>query len=135
MSRTRDTAKLFAERISKLEFLEAFAMVADDGTYTVIGTTKCSGVYHGGKDVIARLVPVLSDFVDPPVLTFQEPIVDGDRAVLVASGAGTGPTGPYNQPHYAFVMRVRGDEIVEMIEFMDTGQLETAVFGRTLVAA
>jgi hypothetical protein len=32
-------------------------------------------------------------------------------------------------------MRVRGDEIVEVIEFMDTGQLETGIFGRKLVAA
>lgn len=135
MSQARATAKLFAERISKMEFPAAFSLVADDGVYTVIGTTKASGDYHGSKDLLGRLVPLLSDFVDPPALRFEEPIVEGDRAVLLASGAGTGPTGPYNQPHYAFVMRVRGDEIVEIIEFMDTGQLETGIFGRKLVDA
>jgi ketosteroid isomerase-like protein len=135
MSQTRATAKIFAERISKLDFPAAFKMVADDGTYTVIGTTKASGVYHGSKDLLGRLVPLLAGFIDPPALTFEEPIVEGERAVLLASGAGTGPTGPYSQPHYAFVMRVRGDEIVEVIEFMDTGQLETGIFGRKLVAA
>jgi uncharacterized protein len=135
MSDTRTVAKRFAERIAALDFLAAFGMVAADGTYTVIGKTAASGAYHGAQDIIARLVPVLSGFKAPPVLAFEEPIVDGDRAVLVAGGSGEGPTGPYDQPHYAFVMRVRGEEIVEMTEFMDTGALESAVFGRTFTKA
>lgn len=135
MADTRVVAKLFAERIAALDFLAAFGMVADDGVYTVIGTTAASGVYHGSQDIIGRLVPVLSAFKSPPILTFQEPIVDGDRVVLVAGGSGEGPTGPYDQPHYAFVMRVRGEQFIEITEFMDTGALETGVFGRKLVAA
>ncbi len=135
MTDTRAVAKRFADRIAALDFLGAFGMVADDGVYTVIGTTAASGVYHGSQDIIGRLVPVLAGFKTPPVLTFEEPIVDGDRVVLVAGGGGEGPTGPYDQPHYAFVMRVRGEAFVEITEFMDTGALETGVFGRKLVEA
>ncbi len=133
MADPRAVAKLFAQRITALDFMAAFEMVAEDGTYTVIGKTAASGVYHGAKDILARLVPVLAAFKSPPVLAFQEPIVDGDRVVLVGGGSGEGPTGSYDQPHYAFVMRVRGEEFVEITEFMDTGALETGVFGRKLV--
>jgi ketosteroid isomerase-like protein len=135
MGDTRSVAKRFGERITALDFMSAFGMVADDGVYTVIGKTGASGVYHGAQDIYARLVPVLASFEAPPVLAFEEPIVDGDRAVLVGSGSGEGPTGPYDQPHYAFVMRVRGEELVEVTEFMDTGALESAVFGRKLIEA
>lgn len=135
MTDPRGLARLFAQRIAALDFVGAFRMVADDGIYTVIGKTRASGAYHGSDDILSRLVPVLSDFKFPPVLTFEEPIVDGDRVVLIGGGSGEGPTGPYDQPHYAFVMRVRGEQFVEITEFMDTGQLESAVFGRKLVAA
>jgi len=130
---TRAVGRRFAERIAGLDFMAAFGMLADDGIYTVIGKTPASGQYHGRQDLFDRLIPVLSGFKSPPVLAFEEPIVDGDRVVLVAGGGGEGPRGPYDQPHYAFVMRVRGDEFSEITEFMDTGALESAVFGRKLV--
>ncbi len=135
MSDTRNTAKQFAKSIEGLEFAKAFGMLALDGKYIVIGTTKASRKYDGRQDLFDNLIPLLSTFRVPPVLKFQEPMVDGDRAVLLASGNGEGPTGTYNQPYYAFVTRVRGQEFSEIIEFMDTAMLETAVFGRKLVTA
>lgn len=135
MTDTRGVAKLFGQRLAALDFGTAFRMVADDGIYTVIGKTAASGPYYGSDDILARLVPVLSGFKSPPALVFEEPIVDGDRAVLLAGGSGEGPKGPYDQPHYAFVLRIRGEEIIEITEFMDTGALESAVFGRKLVEA
>lgn len=135
MTDARRLASVFAQRIAALDFVAAFKMVADDGIYTVIGKTAASGAYHGSADILKRLVPVLADFKVPPALVFEEPIVDGDRVVLIGGGGGEGPTGSYDQPHYAFVMRVRGEEFVEITEFMDTGALESAVFGRKFVEA
>lgn len=129
MEDAQGLARRFGELLLQLRFQEAFGLLADDGVYTVIGTTPASGVYRGPKDLIARLVPLLSDFVEPPVLRFEEPIVQGDRAVLLGSGRGVGPTGPYDQPYYAFVMRAAGGRLVEVIEFMDTMMLQSAVFG------
>jgi ketosteroid isomerase-like protein len=132
---TREVAQTFMDRISAVEFLEAFGMLAQDGIYTVIGTTPASGVYKGRDDLFARLIPVLATFIEPPVLKWQDPVIEGDRAVLLAAGSGQGPTGPYDQPYYAFVTRVRGDEFVEIVEFMDTAMLESAVFGKSLETA
>ena len=132
---TRETVQSFMDKITAVQFLDAFSMLAEDGTYTVIGTTPASGVYHGRKDLFDRLIPVLAGFVVPPTLTWKAPIIDGDRAVLLASGTGVGPTGPYEQPHYAFVVRVKDGEFAEVTEFMDTMMLESAVFGRKPVAA
>ena len=135
MTDTREVADKFIERIEGLNFLDAFGMLAADGRYTVIGKTKASRTYNGRQDLFDNLIPLLSTFVEPPLLKFDRPIVDGDRAVLTAKGAGKGPTGPYDQPYYAFVTRVRGDEFAEIIEFMDTAMLESAVFGKKLVDA
>lgn len=129
MGETEALARTFAGHLAAQRFAEAFGMLAKDGTYTVIGTTPASGVYNGRDDLFARLVPVLSGFSEPPVVTFEEPIVQGDRAVLVGSGRGIGPTGVYEQPHYAFVMRAADGAFAEITEFMDTQMLQSAVFG------
>jgi ketosteroid isomerase-like protein len=125
----RDVAKKFSSAIEAMDFPAAFSLLAEDGKYIVIGTTKVSRTYNGRADLFENLIPVLGTCLEPPVLTFEEPIVDGDRVVMLASGAGVGPTGPYDQPYYAFVARVEGDGFSEVIEFMDTKMLETAFFG------
>jgi len=135
MSNARSIAKKFAVLISSMDFAGAFGLLAEDGKYTVIGKTPVSGTYHGPKDLFDRLVPVLGTFKTPPALEFQEPIVDGDRVVLLAAGSGEGPAGPYDQPHYAFVMRVRGEKFSEITEFMDTATLVSALYGRQGAAA
>jgi len=124
-----DTVQTFTQRLAQGEFVKAFSMLGDAAPYTVIGTTSASRIYNGRDDVLKNLVPVLSTFQVAPSLTFDEPIISGNRAVILGGGSGIGPTGPYDQPHYAFVTRV-GDGIFESItEFMDTAMLETAVFG------
>lgn len=135
MSDTRAIAQKFIKHIEAGEFLDAFGLLAEDGKYTVIGTTKASGVYNGRQDLFDRLIPLLGAFVVPPKLEFEEPIIDGDRAVILAKGSGQGPTGAYDQPYYAFVTRVKDGGFSEVTEFMDTMMLETAVFGKQLVDA
>lgn len=127
---TRDVAEKFIRSMEAMEYADGFSLLAEDGKYIVIGTTEVSRTYNGRSDLFENLLPVLGGFKEPPVLKFEEPIIDGDRAVILASGGGIGPTGPYDQPYYAFVTRVRGDEFIEVIEFMDTNMLETAVFGK-----
>jgi hypothetical protein len=68
--------------------------------------------------------------VAPPAFTVSEIIVEKDRAVVLASGNGEGPYGPYIQPHYAFVTQVVGDGFAEVIEFNDTVAIEKALYGR-----
>ena len=135
MTSTREVAAQFASSMEAGDIGAAFGMLAEDGIYTVIGTTRASGKYHGAKELFERLVPMLSGFVEPPSIRFEPPIVDGDRAVLVGAGKGIGPTGPYNQPHYVWVMHVENGKISEITEHMDTCVVETGIFGKKIVDA
>jgi ketosteroid isomerase-like protein len=133
MSEARELASAFATAIEEQRFLDAFNFISEGGTYTVIGTTKASGTYHGRSDVLNRLVPVLSGFVAPPAVKFAHIVADQDRAVLIGAGKGVGPTGPYDQPYYAFSLRIANGQIDEIVEFLDTTMLDTAVFGKAIV--
>lgn len=135
MADTRKIVQTFIDHIHASRFVEAFSMLNEDGKYTVIGTTPASGTYHGRADLFARLLPVLGTFKVPPTLKFGDVVVDGDKAALRASGAGVGPTGDYAQPYYVFFATVKGEGFAEIIEHLDTAMLETAAFGKKLVAA
>jgi hypothetical protein len=124
------------DNIGAMKFVEGFSVIAEDGSWTIIGKTKASRTYQGRKAIFEELVPMLAGFQAPPQVKFAAPIVEGDRAVMLGAGTGIGPTGtPYEQPFYAWVTRVRGDEIVEIIEFLDTAELDMVGFGRKLVDA
>lgn len=131
---TEATARTFMQRLAAQDFIGAFSMLREDGSYTVIGTTPVSRTYHGRRDLLDNLVPVLGGFREAPALRFQEPIIAGDRAVILGGGSGVGPTGPYDQPYYAFVTRVADGGFREIIEFMDTAMLNSAVFGSETAA-
>ena len=80
-------------------------------------------------------MPALASFKKAPKLTLKEVIVDGNRAVGLASGSGVGPLGlPYNQPYYAMVLRVDKGRVTDVVEFADTVEVEIAI-GKKLVAA
>jgi ketosteroid isomerase-like protein len=129
MSRERDIAMQYAKAIEEQRFGDAFGLMAESGTYTVIGTTPISKTYPSKTATIAELGAALSRFKEPPRVKFDHVIVDGDRAVLLGAGRGVGPAGRYDQPFYAFSLRIVGAEIVEIIEFLDTMMLSTALYG------
>lgn len=135
MSDTRSVARLYMELLCAQKFSEAFDLLADDVSYRIIGSTPLSAPMKGREAVKAVLVPALASFQKPPKLTLQEVIVDGNRAVGLAHGHGVGPTGlPYNQPHYAMVLRIDNGRITDVVEFADTVEVEIAI-GNKLVPA
>lgn len=128
---TRAVAQRYLELLAAARFADAFDMLADDATYEIIGTTAISGVMRGRETVKATLVDALGGFQEPLRITVRELIVEGHRAVGLASGEGVGPTGrPYSQPHYAMVLTVDDGRIRSVLEFMDTAAVETALFGK-----
>lgn len=133
MPSTRETAQKYIDLLAAMKFVDAFEMLAPKGKYSIIGKTPLSRTYSR-DELLNVLVPGLSVFKQPPTLTFSDLIVDGNRAVALASGHGIGPTGlPYDQPNYAMVLRIENGAITEVVEFMDTVEVETQVFGRTFV--
>ncbi|MEM6762202.1 MAG: nuclear transport factor 2 family protein [Pseudomonadota bacterium] len=98
-----------------------FALVADDVRWTVIGTTKVSGVYTSKAALLENTFGPLLDRLDGPLkTTFIDLAVDGSRVFLRFESLGTGKTGtPYRQT-YCFAMRWRNGQIVETVAYLDT---------------
>ncbi|MCB2045557.1 MAG: nuclear transport factor 2 family protein [Novosphingobium sp.] len=132
---TREVVQTYMDKMNSGDFLGAFQMFAADGAYTIIGDTPVSGTYVGPDHITSSLVPLLEKrFVAPPVVVCTEIIVEGDRGVALGHGEGPAKFGQYRQRNYAFVFRVEGDKVKEMIEFMDPNQLSANCFGQTLSA-
>jgi len=129
----RAVADAWAGHIEAGRGMQAMELLAPDARYEIIGTTPLSGVYSGFADVMHRLMAHIGQFPRPPEARCEAVIADGDRAVVLGSGLGEGPYGPYRQPHYAWAMRVTDGRIVELVEYLDTVMVETSAFGSRVV--
>lgn len=106
-----------------------FALLADDVTWTNIGSTKFSGTYIG-KQVLAEelLGPLFSQL--KAGISSQIERLTAESDIVVAQVSGTAETldgVPYNNT-YCQVIRIRNGKITEVKEYMDTA-LINSVFG------
>ncbi len=130
---TRSVIQTYMDKMGVSDFIGAFEMFAPHGTYTIIGDTPASKTYVGPKGVKEGLVPLLANgFKGAPVVNCSEIIIEGDRGVALGFGEGPGTFGLYQQKHYAFVFRIEGEQVTELIEFMDPTQLSVNCFGQKL---
>ncbi len=106
-----------------------FALLADDITWTNIGSTKFSGTYEGKQALIGQLLgPLFGQLKAGIASTIENLIAESDYVVAQTTGSAETHKGtPYNNS-YCQVMRIRDGKIVEVKEYFDT-QLTTSVFG------
>lgn len=106
-----------------------FALLADDITWTNIGTTKFSGTYAGKQALVEQLLgPLFGQLKAGIASAIERLTAEGD--VVVAQTAGTAETQdgrPYNNT-YCQVIRIRDGKIAEVKEYFDTALVD-AVFG------
>lgn len=134
MTDSRTIAQAFFDKLCGGDFMGGFDTLADDATWTIIGDTPLSK--HFTKNgLITDMIPMLSTFKEPAQMAVQEIIAENDRAVVIASVKGVGPYGPYVQDPYCFILRIRDGQICEIVEYLDTVAVETALVGRKLVDA
>lgn len=105
-----------------------FAIVADDVTWTVIGTTPISGTYTSKQAFLDGAVRQLGGRLQTPILADVKAVnADGDMVFLRWEGRSTGPAGqPYAQT-YCWVMRLDGGKVTEVTAYLDT-ELVSAMF-------
>ncbi len=107
-----------------------FALLADDITWTNIGTTKFSGTYAGKQALVEQLLgPLFGQLKAGIASAIERLTAEGD--VVVAQTAGTAETHdgtPYNNT-YCQVIRIRDGKIAEVKEYFDTALVDV-VFGR-----
>jgi uncharacterized protein len=103
--------------------------LAEDVTWTNIGSTKYSGTYVGKNDLVAKLVaPLFGQLKAGIASTIHNMIAEGDFVVVQLSCQSETKDGrPYNNT-YCHVFRIRDGKIGEVTEYFDT-ELATAVFG------
>lgn len=104
-------------------------LLADDVTWTNIGTTRYSGAYTGKGDMTARLLgPLFGQLRAGIAATVHNMIAEGDFVAVQLSGQAETKDGrPYNNT-YCHVFGIRDGKIVEVTEYLDT-ELVTSVFG------
>jgi hypothetical protein len=106
-----------------------FALLADDVTWTNIGTTRFSGTFAGKQAIAEELVGRLFAQLKAGIASRVERLTaEGDIVVAQTSGTAETVDGiPYNNT-YCQVFEIRNGQIVAVKEYMDTALIDS-VFG------
>ncbi|MPY95209.1 MAG: nuclear transport factor 2 family protein [Acidimicrobiia bacterium] len=104
-----------------------FALVHDDVTWTVIGSTTISGTFEGKRAFLdGAIAPMGKALATPLRAEVLGVLADGDEVAVRWVGRSSSRTGrPYVQT-YCWVMRLAAGRVVEVTAYLDT-ELLTAV--------
>ncbi len=104
--------------------------LADDVSFTIIGSTKYSGTFKGKQELINKLLAPLNAQVEGGMaITPDNLIADGDFVAMQARGKALSKNGRRYDNTYCHVFRFANGKVQEVTEYLDT-ELVTAAFGR-----
>ena len=96
-------------------------LLAENVTWTIIGTTAWSGTLNGKDEILTRLAgPLGAQLANPPTLVAKRFIAEGDCVVVEAQGRNRTRTGKDYNNTYCLVFRMAEGAIQEVSEYMDT---------------
>ena len=121
--------KKFFDLGNRGEIEQCMALLADDVTWTDIGTTKFSGTYSGKETLAAELLgPLFGQLKSGIQSELKNIIAEGEFVVVESRGKAETLDGtPYNNT-YCHVFRLRDGKIQAVTEYLDTA-LTNSVFG------
>jgi ketosteroid isomerase-like protein len=98
-----------------------FNLLAEDATWTVMGSCPISGTYVGRQRLVEdALTPQREKLAGPPTPTVLNLIAEGDTVVIQWVGKGTAKTGqPYNNS-YCYVVQMENGKITRGTAYLDT---------------
>lgn len=103
----------------------------EDFCWTLTGSNSWSGVYRGRKAVREQLLrPLFSHFATQYTNTAQRFIAEGEWVVVECHGKVTTKSGQPYDNRYCWVCRVEDGKLLEVIEYMDTELVATALPAR-----
>ena len=122
--------------ISAGDFDSAIALMSDQISWTLNGTTPLSGTYKPLSSVQEDFLGPFAEMVEDGHIKMNllETIADGDRVVALLTGKAKGKYGAYDNS-YCHVFRINDGKIVDVNEFCDTVMIETALYGNKVVPA
>ena len=104
------------------------ALMADEVTYTLIGSTAMSGTFRGREELMRRLLgPLIAAMATPLQFEIESLMSEGDRVVVQACSHATLRSGAPYANTYCFVFRFAGAQAVEVTEYLDTALITRAV--------
>src|SRR6266404_4623400 len=107
-------------------FLDA---MSDDLKFTLIGTTRFSGVFKGKQEFTGKVLALERCAEWGLVITPDNLIADGEYVAMQSRGKSTAKNGKAYNNTYCHVFRITNGRISEVTEYLDT-ELVTSVFGK-----
>ncbi|TAM45625.1 MAG: nuclear transport factor 2 family protein [Burkholderiaceae bacterium] len=106
-------------------FVEA---LAEDVSWTIIGSTPWSKTYRGKPAVLRELLgPLNAQLAGKNTITAHRFIAEGDQVVVEGRGHNTTNAGKQYNNRYCWVFRIAQGRVVELIEYTDTSLIESAL--------
>ena len=104
--------------------------MADDVHFTLIGSTKFSGVFNGKQEFVKKvLAPLGAALEDGLKMHVDNLLAEGDNVVLQGRGESTTKAGKAYNNTYAQVFRLEKGKVQQVTEYLDT-ELVNEVFGK-----
>ena len=120
---------MFAE-LSKGNADAFLSTLADDVNFTIIGSTKFSGVFKGKAELVAKvLAPLGAQLENGLTMHVDNLIAEGDNVVRQGRGESMTKSGKAYNNTYAQVFRLENGKVQQVTEYLDT-ELVNAVFGK-----
>lgn len=101
-----------------------FDLIADDVNWTVIGTTRVSGVYSSKQALIdTAFGPLLEQMEGPLTTRLRDVSADGTKVFLEFASQGVTHSGVHYDQVYCWSMTMQGEKIDRIIAYLDTDLL------------
>jgi uncharacterized protein len=106
-------------------FLDAFA---EDGSWTITGSTGWSKTYQGKAEIMDALIAPLRRVLASPMKTHARRIVaEGDTVVVEARGENRTHDGRPYENTYCYVFEFRDGQVAALTEYADTELFRSAL--------
>jgi hypothetical protein len=129
----KDIVRDYFAKLKAGDARAAFAHLAPDCEYNVMGTTALSGPTRGVREFIDHTIKPLGALLDGGIeMILDEVVGEGDTVVALARSKAMALTGiPYANT-YAIVFRFQDGKVASVAEFLDTALVETAIYGKKI---
>lgn len=119
LEHNKRVALSFYEALEAKDPVALDRVLAEDAELWVIGSTPASG--SCGKSRFMELFAAMRHAIDGPMTIVVDAVTaEEDRVAVMAHGIMRTADGQDYNNTYHFFVRVRGDQVVEMREYMDT---------------
>lgn len=103
----------------------AFDLLAPDITWTITGTGATAGTYRSRQALLDQVVSPTSARLSTPIVPTVRGIwADGDMVIVLWDGEATARDGRAYRNTYTWYFRMKDDQVIEAIAFLDMSKFQ-----------